>query len=379
MATGDIHIGDKLDLTNFMNDSINYIKDAIEKCKPDYFFILGDMTHKAGLKAESEEFKVLYNFILSLNTLLYSIDCKLLILQGTESHDGRNVKTAVELIQKNGLDSSSNVVYINNICTYDIGGLNFLFIPEPYFPTYQDFKDAVSLALNDTNTADVTCFHMMLDSAIPQLKHINSKYGLNRSIVVDTRYISNISKIVAFGGHFHAEKRWGNVHYLNTFTGRKGQTDSNGDIGLKVFDIDESSKQYDYTSIPNPNVDLLKPLSIDIRSLDEKDAINEIMYRINDIKRIHNVDNDSVLIILEGPCDIYSINIINNLSKVLEDKGYSVKRKLEKIGASSESTKENKLSISDDNISSILSGYVRDIYNVDMSEDIIRKHISKEE
>lgn len=384
LTTGDIHIGGHIDLEDFVSKSSRYIIDSVISNKANYFIINGDTTHKAGIKGDSIEFKTAFNLLSTINSELALNDCKIIVLMGTESHDGRNMKSIVELIKANGLDNDDNITYIDSIdileLTDGVRSYRALFIPEPYYPTYDAFKNVVEGVLDGRDTVDLTVFHLMLDVAIPQYKQVNSQYGLNRSLVVDLRYIQNITNIVAFGSHFHAEKRWGNVHYVNTFVNYVGQTDPNGNIGLKLFELDGAKRDYKYTPIPNPHTTLMYSVVVDVTSESPDVALERVMVAVNDVRKQYDTTTDWIQIHVTGRNDITDIATVNTVFKVLKERGYNVKKSIKKLEQITSRT-EHKIvnNISDDSIGMIVDDMIKSVFGKAIGVDRINNYIFNDE
>lgn len=384
LTTGDIHIGNKIDLEEFESKSIDYVVRSVEETAANYFIINGDTTHKAGIKGDSKEFQTTFNFLAGINKPLYELDCKIIVLLGTESHDGKNIKSIVELIKANGLDPEDNIAYIDSITYMKLcDGVNectALFIPEPYYPSYDAFKNVVEGALNGDSAADVVIFHLMIDKAIPQYKAVNSQYGMNRSLVVDLRYIQNITNIVAFGSHFHAEKRWGNVHYINTFTNHLGQTESNGDIGLKLFSIDLQNRDYDYKSIPNPHTTLMYRVAVNIAGELPDVCLERTLSLVNETRERYKTSTDWIQIVLVGNNDIGDISVMNTVYKILTERGYNVKKNIKK-NETLKNIKHTRINntINDESIASITDDMIKHIFGKVIEIEQIKKHIFDKE
>lgn len=245
LITADIHFEtlemDKLELYK------EYFKNSIETFKPDIFCIAGDLVDDRNLKAESNEFKSLIDFTNYISRLCINNNIYMVVLRGTVSHDGDVVETVANICK----GSNNGFEYINDICVRTIKGLDILFIPEPYYAKYNDFYEEL-VNKRGNKEVDCTIFHGMVDFAIPQLKQIDSKYNLSRSIVIKSSDLKHNNKTIVIGGHVHSYIYKDNIYYTQRFINERGHYSDLDNYGLKLVTIENDN--YKIMNIPNPYI-----------------------------------------------------------------------------------------------------------------------------
>ena len=237
LITADVHF-EKVVIKN-KESCVSFIRNTIEKEKPDLFVIAGDTVDSHNLKSGSEEISELISFIKEIIQICQNNGTRLYVLRGTKGHDGEIMKN----IYLSFKDTDKEFVYIDEpkvVCEVD--GVNILFLPELYLPEYKDFIELMDrLTEYKMMKPEVIIFHGMIDFAIPQLKQVDSKYNLSRSIVINSKDIKDYVKFCAVGGHVHAQIQNGNIYYTDTMINSIGNTDMNK--GMMVLDVN----QFGYT------------------------------------------------------------------------------------------------------------------------------------
>ena len=260
LITADIHFEtlemDKIDLY------LDYFLTSIETYKPDIFCVAGDLVDDRNIKAESNEYQLLVEFVQKISDFCNKSNVSFIVLKGTISHDGEVVK--------NLYINNKPFIYIDEITIQTHKGMNILFIPEPYFSSYNEFYNALNLARGDQKV-DIVIFHGTVDFAIPQLKQIDSKYNLSRSIVMKSSDIKHNCKTLAIGGHIHSYIYNDNIYYTNRFINQRGQYSSLDTYGIKLVEINDN--KYEVTNIINPYIIKQNIVNIDLRDKSELDII----------------------------------------------------------------------------------------------------------
>lgn len=308
LITADIHFEtlemDKIDLY------LDYFLTSIETYKPDIFCIAGDLVDDRNIKAESNEYQLLVDFIGKISDYCKKSNVTFIILKGTVSHDGEVVK--------NLYINNKSFIYIDNITTQIHKGMNILFIPEPYFSSYNEFYNVLNTARGDQKI-DLVIFHGTVDFAIPQLKQIDSKYNLSRSIVMKSTDLKHNCKTLCIGGHIHTYIYNDNIYYANRFINQRGQYASLDTYGIKLVEINDS--KYEVTNIVNPYIIKQKVVNIDLRDKSELDIIefsnkyinqdqNNIIYNI-----IYNSDISDQRLLVRKFQDLTNAKYIKRVKK----------------------------------------------------------------
>lgn len=260
LITADIHF-ETLELDKIDN-YIDYFITSIETYKPDIFCIAGDLVDDRNIKAESNEYQLLVDFIRRISEYCNKSNISFIILKGTISHDGEVVK--------NLYMNNKQFMYIENMSIQIYKGMNILFIPEPYFSSYDEFYKTLNLVRGDQKI-DIVIFHGTIDFAIPQLKQIDSKYNLSRSIVMKSSDVKFNCKTLAIGGHIHAYIYNDNIYYTNRFINQRGHYNGLDTYGIKLVEINDD--KYEITNISNPYIIKQTVIDIDIRDKTELDII----------------------------------------------------------------------------------------------------------
>lgn len=263
LITSDLHF-EKLIMEN-QDRCLKFIKDTLEKEKPDIFIIAGDTSDSHNLKSGSEEMYHLIDFLKSCSIESSKRNTRFIIIRGTKGHDGEIIKN----IHHSFNNTEYQFEYYDEPEILYYKDYSFLLLPELYFPQYNDF---IKLMDNITisQIPDVIIFHGMIDFAIPQLKQLNSQYNLSRSIVINSNDLKRYFRLCAVGGHVHAQIRHRDIFYTDSMINSFGDLNMNKGLGLiKLF----SKNNYTYETIQNPyNI---------IHKIEYIDFINTSLIEIN--------------------------------------------------------------------------------------------------
>lgn len=269
LITSDLHF-EKHILDN-MNQCIRFIKDTLNKEKPDVFIIAGDTADSHNLKSGSDEMYHLIDFLKTISVECTKIGIKFMILRGTRGHDGEIIKN----IHHSFKNTNYSFEYYDEPQIIYIQEYSVLMLPELYLPNYSDFIKLMK-ELTLMNIPDFIIFHGMMDFAIPQLKQINSQFNLSRSIVINHNDFRQFFRLCAIGGHVHAQIKHRDIIYTDSLINSIGDQNINKGIGLlKII----SKESYMYETIPNPyNI---------LHTIEYLDFITESIIEIN--SRVENL------------------------------------------------------------------------------------------
>lgn len=263
--TSDIHFERVLKEENGYNNMVKYFKQTLEYIKPELFVIAGDLTDSRNLRFETPEANSLVEFMKTILDITKNINCELIVLKGTPSHDGDIVKNL-----KFVTDEYTNFLHIENICKKRIMGLDFVFIPEVYRPTEKEFMEELNSIVTEDNKANIIIFHGMFDFAIPAVKQIDSKHNLSRSVVMNSHKISKLADLI-IGGHVHSFINEKNIYYTGRFINERGHDHSKDMYGIKRIDYEKG--RFRVINIDNPYVIKQKRVVIDLTKFNYDDEI----------------------------------------------------------------------------------------------------------
>lgn len=276
--TSDVHFERVLRENEGFEHMIKYFKETLEYIKPDIFIIAGDLTDSRNLRFETPEAAKLVKFMQFLLEITKKNNIELVVLKGTPSHDGDIVKNLNVVTSR-----YNHFTYIDSICRLTLRGANFVFIPETYSPTYEDFELELHKYVNVNNKADVIVFHGMFDFAIPAVKQIDSKHNLSRSVVMNSSKISKYANII-IGGHVHSFIKEKNIYYTGRFINERGHNYKSDEYGIKYVKLTNDS--FVVKNIDNPYVIKQDVVFIDLVNFnydDENIRRKMIVNNINDV------------------------------------------------------------------------------------------------
>lgn len=259
LITSDVHF-ERLE-QNMLPQIIGHIKDCIIKYKPEIFCIAGDTTDDANLRAESIEFINLVSFINEIADFCNKNNVAFIILRGTPSHDGNIIKNLISI--------NENFIYVDEMCRKVIKDTSITFVPEMYYPTYEEFQKD----LFDIPKSDVLIFHGMMDFAITALKQVDSKFNMGRSVIMNTQDIQSRVNLLAVGGHVHSDLSYENIYYTNRMINERGHVATDKGYGLKLVEL--HNDYYNYIRIENPNLIQHKIITLDFTKEDITDIMNK--------------------------------------------------------------------------------------------------------
>lgn len=287
--TSDVHFERVLHEPDGYDNMVKYFKETLEYIKPDVFIVAGDLTDSRNLRFETPEALKLTEFMEFLLKTTSDLKCECVILKGTPSHDGDIVKNLTPITSK-----YSNFIHIDTITRMCIRGVDFVFIPEIYSPTEDEFMSDLYQTVNVHNKCDIIVFHGMFDFAIPAVKQIDSKHNLSRSVVMNSAKISKLANLV-IGGHVHAFMNERNIYYTGRFINERGQ-DHNGTFGIKFIEY-QDDKKFKIINVDNHYVIKMKSVNIDLVNYqydDEKIRQASMNDPMSTIYRVYITDKSSV-------------------------------------------------------------------------------------
>lgn len=269
LATADGHI-ERLDSKNLPN-YISYMKESIEYHQPELFIYAGDACDSRNVRAESEEYALLNNYIVELSKICERNNVMFIYVKGTPSHDGEVIKQIIHI-------NKLRIKYVDKPEVMFFRGTSFLLLPELYMPTIESFYDLINDLLKKENIekVDICVFHAMMDFAIPQLKQVDSHFNQSRSIVIDTdRFLDTFVSKIAIGGHVHKSINYKNCYYLGRFINEKHQAIDSDLYGFKYIEV--TNDYYTIINVDNPYLLKYKFINFVIKKDTTINDINNIL------------------------------------------------------------------------------------------------------
>lgn len=233
------------------------------------------------------------------------------MLKGTNTHDGKIVSIIEEIYKNEDL-----VLCFENVTYKLIDGIMFRFIPELYYPTYEEFKRDVFHSM-----ADITFFHGTVEGVIPQIKRHKDMTSLPNSVLIKREDLISKTRLFCAGSHIHEKIIIDNkIFYINSYSS-SSFSDLNDKKGYVDFTVNSSINSFVYEYKINHNSRDYMEYIFEIENMDENIIKNKVAHIISNIK------NRVIRIKLKGQViDTYKKLLIENLIK-----GYNIKVEVDKV------------------------------------------------
>ena len=358
--TADIHFERVLREENGYENMVDYFCKSISIIRPDIFIIAGDLTDSRNLRLETPEAGKLADFVKILLDVSKKNNVEVVVLKGTPSHDGDILKNLSFIT-----DQYDNFTYVENLSRQTIRGMDIVFIPELYRPTYADFNTELTDVVNESSKCDIIVFHGMFDFAITAVKQIDSKHNMSRTVIMNSSHIGKMCKI-AIGGHVHSYIHDNNIWYTGRFINERGHNYMNDVYGMKYLVIDDDK----YT----------------IKNIDNQYLIKQDLSYIDLTK--YTIDSDNVRMAcaqyIDRMKDVIFYVKMNNTPEVKNAfkkwketyKPLYVKKDVETIGNMVEidgvnSVIDNRIDLGAPEFRNLLSSIYKDQYGEELSNEIL--------
>lgn len=340
----DIHLGH---LRNKTSDIIKhlelYITDNIELIKElDLFIIAGDLFDKL-LTTKSIEYSMILRFMSKVFILCKTYNIKLRVLEGTPSHDYKQLKPFVEVITEvtKGVDFKY-IDYLDIEWIEDLG-INVLYIPDEWKHNAKDTFKEVQEKLKEKNIeeVDIAIMHGCFKYQIPLLKDMNFTHE-------EIDYL-NIVKYYIFIGHIHTHSTYERILAPGSFDRLvHGEEELKGGIFATIYNTGEM----DYKFICNPYATPFITLNYNDVDLEVETLVNKIL---KDLKTYNISVNDFHLRILLK--DNTYINILTEMiKKKIPDVTLTFKtNKFKELQENIEKQELNVIEINPNNIYNLVS------------------------
>jgi len=245
VVISDIHLGHDKNKTEDIIDNLNRFFKAYNHLivKSDMIIIPGDVFDKL-LSNNSKDSRLAYNWLAWLVKFCKEYGIKLRILEGTPSHDWKQVKVLDEILKSLNIENVDyRYVDVLDIEHIDDLGLSILYIPDEWKPTakkvYADVKK--TLSKNNLDKVDIVVMHGAFDYQIP---NITSDHFHN-----EQDYL-NITNYVVLAGHVHNHSQFEKILVPGSFD-RLTHADENIKKGGLYITLDVDKKTFKYQFLEN--------------------------------------------------------------------------------------------------------------------------------
>lgn len=264
-AYADLHLYyNKDDMDRYNNEELLELKKELINNPPDLLVFAGDLCHTT-YKSDDIRFINIIKFITDIVNICRNKNILFRIIQGTSSHDGK----IIDILQKI-FKNEPHVRCYKEIEYETINNLTIRFLPEPYFDTYQSFRDYAF-----SEFADITFFHGSIDGVLPMLTQKDNVTNLPKSVVIKQKDLLENTRYFSAGGHIHKHfDIQGKIFYINSLT-THNFSDINNIKGYMEFDVEDG--HYDYKYIKNETAPRFFDYKIEDIHLKHKEDIKAII------------------------------------------------------------------------------------------------------
>jgi len=333
----DIHFGNNQNpteriyksLSAFFNTYYNKISNV------DIIIIPGDVFDRL-LSSVSDEFKLVIKWVVELVRFCKNHNIKLRVLEGTHSHDRRQMSTIYEAISEFVEEQGVDFKYIDKVSVefikeYD--SLSILYIPDDWKPTSKEVIDDVKKVMKENNLdkVDVVVMHGGFTYQLP----------LELPTLFKPDDILNITDIIAISGHIHKPELYKKILTPGSFERLTFTDESDIKYGY-IITLDTDGKKFNIERLENKSSLLFKTISlISIKPDDIVPYINKEIKKLIDYNKKRGLKDDKIYVRL-----ITSDSLNLNLNELIKDyKNIVLSIKKEKQKHDKEELKEKLLKI----------------------------------
>ena len=274
LVLSDIHLGHRTNKTkDIINHLINYfnVNNKIFK-KLDIIFIAGDMFDRL-LSNNSEEFIMSMDYLTLLAMYCKQHNIKLRILEGTPSHDWKQVNVFNSILKNLDIDIDFKYIETLHIEKMNDLGISILYVPDEYRETSIETLNEVKQLLIDNNLSkvDIAIMHGQFRYQLPIL--LESSHN-------EDEYL-NIVKYFISIGHIHSSSVYDRILAQGSFDRlAHNEEEDKGAMYITIY----NSGHKEYRFIPNKLATLFKTFNYN-----EDISIEEIKKDLDTIKGVGNV------------------------------------------------------------------------------------------
>jgi len=266
LLLADIHLGNNRNKTKDIVRNLDkfFLKYKNEIITSDMIIIAGD-TFDRLLSTNSEESRLAYNWLGRLVVFCKEYGIKLRILEGTPSHDWKQVKLLDNIIESLGVKEEVDYKYFEDLDIEILdNGLSILYIPDEWRPKAKDTYQDVLKKMSEHNLekVDMIVMHGAFKYQIPGIE--SDSFHNEDNYVKLTNYTVNC-------GHVHNRSQYENILVPGSFD-RLTFTDEDDIKGGLLVTLENG--KFNYKVLENKSALLFK--SISLTNYDIKNIKNEL-------------------------------------------------------------------------------------------------------
>ena len=362
ITISDLHFGHDTNKSEYMANSLNAwfdrYKDTIDKA--DMIIIPGDVADKL-LSPSSKDSLIMYGWLTSLVLYCKNNNIKLRILEGTPSHDRRQVELLDKIISNLNIEEL-DYKYVPELSYEYIDDLDIdiIYIPDVWKPTADEVYADVLKKLKEINKDRVDMIVM----------HGGFKYqmpGIESNQFHDEDKYNELVNYLIISGHIHDTSVYDKILVPGSFE-RLTHADGLKSKGGYFISIDKNNSKVDIKFLENKNA--LPFITIDITDKDVKYTYNKLeqlkkKYSIAHIRFVNKKDNADKLMYINEIKKSYPNFKITVTSKIKEEDKKTILGEKKII--------ENKV-LDDDTILNFINEEIKTLEDDELKQLIIEEY-----
>lgn len=263
----DIHVGKLGKSEKIVSNIISFILDNRKQLSKVYAIVLtGDVFDRL-LSTTSKDYKLALKLIGFLVSFCKSYNIKLRILEGTPSHDHKQISGISSMIQE--LDSI-DYKYVDTLHIEYIDGMTWLYLPDKYKDSGEEIQEAIVEKLKEHK----------LDKVDFIFAHGNCSYQLPVKIksALDESFFLSILNFFMVIGHVHGRSIWKRIIAPGSFDRLEvNQESPKGGLLIHMGKTIDNSK-FEFMD----NTRAMRYDTLDLRELDVKESYKLIKKHTKD-------------------------------------------------------------------------------------------------
>lgn len=355
LVLSDIHLGHHVNKAeNIINNLNSFFKDYKDKLMNlDIIFLAGDVFDRLLINSH-HDYLISLQYLIQLHQYCKDNNIILRILEGTPSHDFKQVKTLSTILDE--LNDNSNFKYIETLEVEYLNGYSILYIPDEYRSNSEDtYKEVIKLLNNNhLEKVDIVIMHGAFNYQLPiklPSNHIELNYMNITNYYIHIGHIHTPSfykdKILAQGSfdrlcHNEEENKGGVLVELNkgyeflvnknAMVFKSYNLENYNDVDSVLNYLDNESKLWkkDYqirlvfndNLFTNTNINSIKKrYKVNIKLLSIKTNNENKLIDDFEIPETFNITKDNIEELLMNSLNKYSLNNneINLAKKIIKE------------------------------------------------------------
>ncbi len=273
LTLNDLHLGHSRNKTKDLIENLNkyFIVNKSKIDNVDIIFIAGDVYDKL-IDSYSEDYILIIDFLTKLIMYCKKYKIKLRILEGTPSHDWKQIRVIDTIIHRLKIDIDFK--YVDTLCIENINeyNLNILYLPDEWnddpLITLNEVKEL--LKSNNLTKVDIMIAHGQFGYQIPNIVLHNSH---------DEEEYLNLVKYFIHIGHIHTHSVFKRILATGSFDRlNQGEEEDKGGVITYL----NRSERNSFIFIPNKEAKIFKSLKIKYTELDS--VINYVFKKTKNFK-----------------------------------------------------------------------------------------------